>query len=163
MNEDSDSDQIRRASAFAIQYLARKPRTEAEVRAHLRRKYPHDIVEHIVADLRERSLIDDAKFARLWTESRLHSKPRSAKLVKRELMSKGIPSDIADAAVSEWDDLENAHRAASAYSRRLDGADYETFHRRLYGYMGRRGFDESISSSVISSLWRAREQGAVRR
>ena len=48
-------------------------------------------------------------------------------------------------------------------SRRLDGADYETFHRRLYGYMGRRGFSASISRSVISSLWRAREEGEERR
>ena len=161
--EDSDSDQMRRASALAIRYLARRARTESEVRAHLRRKFPHDIAEQVVADLRERSLIDDAEFARLWTESRIRAKPRSAWLVKRELMSKGIRPDLADAAVSECDDSENAYRAASAYARRLDGANYETFHRRLYGYMGRRGFSESISRSVISSLWRAREQGTVRR
>ena len=163
MNEDIDSDYMRRASASAIRYLARRPRTEAEVRAHLRRKFLHDIAEQVVADLRERSLIDDAEFARLWAESRLRTKPRSAWLVKRELMSKGIASDLAEAAVSECDDSENAYRAAAAYSRRLDGADYETFHRRLYGYMGRRGFSASISRSVISSLWRAREQGTVRR
>ena len=161
--EDSDSDQTRRASASAIRYLASRPRTEAEVRAHLRRKFPHDIAEQVVADLRERSLIDDAEFARLWTESRLRNKPRSAWLVKRELMNKGISGDLAEAAVSECDDTENAYRAASSYARRLDGADYETFCRRLYGYMARRGFSESTSRNVISSLWRAREQGAVRR
>ena len=161
--EDSDSDQTRRASASAIRYLARRPRTEAEVRAHLRRKFPHDIAEQVVADLRDRSLLNDAEFARLWTESRLRNKPRSAWLVKRELMNKGVSGDLAEAAVSECDDTENAYRAASSYSRRLDGADYETFHRRLYGYMGRRGFSGSTSRSVISSLWRAREEGAERR
>ena len=163
MNEDSDSDQTRRASASAIRHLARRPRTEAEVRAYLRRKYPHDIAEQVVADLRERSLINDAEFARLWTESRLRTKPRSAWLVKRELMRKGIARDLAEAAVGECDDIESAQRAASTYSRRLDGADYETFHRRLYGYMGRRGFSASISRHIVSSLWRAREQGAGRR
>ena len=162
-DEDSDSDQRRRASASAIRHLARRPRTEAEVLIHLRRKFPHDIAEQVVADLRERSLIDDAEFARLWAESRLRTKPRSAWLVKRELMSKGITSDLAEAAVSECDDFESAHRAASAYSRRLGSADYETFHRRLYGYLGRRGFGASISRGVISNLWRAREQGEVRR
>lgn len=163
MNEDSDSDQRRRASASAIRHLARRPRTEAEVLAYLRRSYPYDIAEQVVADLRQRSLIDDAEFARLWTQSRLRSKPRSAWLVKRELMNKGIRRDLAEAAVSECDDSENAYRAASRYSRRLDGADYETFHRRLYGYMGRRGFSESLSRSIISSLWRTREQSAGRR
>ena len=161
--EDSDSDQMRRASASAIRYLARRPRTAAEVRTHLRRKFPHDIAEQVVADLRERSLIDDAEFARLWTESRLRSKPRSAWLVKRELIGKGISTDIAESAVEDCDDAENAYRAAAAYARRLDGADYTTFHRRLYGYMGRRGFSASISRSVISRLWRARERGVAGR
>ena len=163
MNEDSDSDQTRRASASAIRYLARRPRTEAEVLTYLRRHHPHDIAEQVVADLRERSLINDAEFARLWTESRMRSKPRSAWVIKRELVNKGIRRDLAEDAVSECDDAGNAYRAASTYSRRLDGADYDTFHRRLYGYMGRRGFSESISRSVISSLWRAREQGTGRR
>ena len=157
--EDSDSDQMRRASASAIRHLARRPRTGAEVLARtLRRKFPHDIAEQVVADLRERSLIDDAEFARLWTESRLRTKPRSAWLVKRELMNKGVAGNIADAAVEDCDDSENANRAAFTYSRRLDGADYETFHRRLYGYMGRRGFSASISRSVISKLWRDRSK-----
>ena len=161
--EDSDSDQTRRASASAIRYLASRPRTEAEVRAYLRRKFPHDISDRVVSDLRDRSLINDAEFARLWTEGRMRNKPRSAWLVKRELMNKGVSADLAEAAVSECDDTESAYRAASSYSRRLDGVDYETFHRRLYGYMGRRGFSESVSRNVISGLWRAREQGTVRR
>ena len=162
-DEDSDSDQKRRASASAIRHLARKPRTEAEVRNLLRRKFPQNIVEQVVADLCDRSLIDDAEFARLWTESRLRTKPRSAWLIKRELLKKGVRRDLADAAVSDCNDSENAYRAASEYSRRLDGADYETFHRRLYGYMGRRGFSDATCRSVISSLWRDRDQDAGRR
>ncbi len=160
MNDNSDSDQTRRASASAIRQLARKPRTEAEVRAALRRKYPHNIVEQVIADLRQRSLIDDANFARLWTESRLRTNPRSAWLLKRELIGKGISSDLADDALNQCDDSQNAYRAASAYSRRLANTDRQTFQRRLYGYMRRRGFSESITYNVISTLWRAREQSA---
>ncbi|MCY3544686.1 MAG: regulatory protein RecX [Chloroflexi bacterium] len=163
MNDDSDSSQTRRASASAIRLLALRPRTEFEVLNHLCRKFPRDIAERVVADLRRSSLIDDAEFARLWTESRLRAKPRSAWLIKRELLNKGVKSDHADAAVSECDDSESAHRAAEQYARRLHGADYNTFHRRLYGYLGRRGFSQSVSRSVVSGLWRAREQGAERR
>ena len=163
MNEDSDSDQIRRASASAIRLLARRARTEAEVLAHLRRKYPHDVARQVVDDLRRRALIDDAEFARLWTEERLRTKPRSAWLIRRELIAKGVSHDLAESAVSECDDAESAQRAATDYAQRLYAADYETFHRRLYGYMHRRGFTQSVSHSVVSSLWRAREQGAERR
>ena len=129
----------------------------------MRRKFPHDVVERVIHSLSEQHLIDDAQFARLWTESRLRSKPRSAWLVKRELINKGVASHIAEDAVIDCDDAHSAYRAAAAYSRRLDSADYETFHRKLYGYMGRRGFSASIIRSVISNLWRAREQGTGRR
>lgn len=155
MNEE-DSEQTRRASASARLYISRRPRSEAEVRAHLRRNYPADVVEQVIRDLCEQSLIDDAKFAELWASSRLNNKPRSAWMVRRELQRKGIPDEIADGAVSDFNDAHNAYRTASAYARRLGNADYETFHRRLYGYMGRRGFGASVSRQVISRLWQSR-------
>lgn len=156
MNEDSE--QTRRASASAIRHLSRRPRSEAEVRAHLRRAYPPEIVDQVIQSLCAQSLIDDRAFARNWTDSRLRNKPRSAYMVKRELLGKGIDSEIADNAVSDVDDSDAAYRAASAYAPRLRNADYDAFHRRLYGYLARRGFSASVSRRVVSRLWIARSQ-----
>lgn len=153
MNSE-DSEQSRRASAAAIRYLSRRPRSEAEVRARLRRDYPPDAVDAAVSALREQGVIDDGAFARLWASSRERGKPRSAWMVKRELAGKGIAADVADAAVSGYDDDDNARRAAESYARRLAGADYDSFHRRLYGHMRRRGFSGTASRRIVADLWR---------
>ena len=108
--------------------------------------------------MRAQALIDDRAFARLWADSRLRNKPRSAWMVKRELLGKGIASEIADAAVSDFDDADSAYRAASAYARRLANADYQAFHRRLGGYLARRGFSESTARRTAAQLWRARDE-----
>lgn len=152
-----DSEQTGRASALAIRHLSRRPRSEAEVRARLRREYPAEIVDKVIQDLREQALIDDRAFARLWADGRLRNKPRSAWLVKRELLGKGVPAEIAAAAVSEFDDADSAYRAAAAYARRLANADYQAFHRRLGGYLARRGFSESTARRTAAQLWQARD------
>lgn len=158
MNEDSE--QIRRASAAALRHLSRRPRSEAEVRARLRRAYPPDVVERVIQSLCAQSLIDDRAFARLWADSRLRNKPRSAYMVKRELLGKGVAAEIADSAISGFEDEDTAYRAASAYAPRLRNADYNAFHRRLYGYLARRGFSASVSRRVVSRLWDERSQDA---
>ena len=152
-----DSEQTGRASALAIRHLSRRPRSEAEVRARLRREYPAEIVDKVIQDLREQALIDDRAFARLWADGRLRNKPRSAWLVKRELLGKGVPAEIAADAVSDFDDADSAHRAAAAYARRLANADYHAFHRRLGGYLARRGFSESTARRTAAQLWQARD------
>ena len=152
-----DSEQTRRASALAIRHLSRRPRSEAEVRARLRREYPAEIVDEVIQDLRAQALIDDRAFARLWADGRLRNKPRSAWLVKRELLGKGVPAEIADDAVSDFDDADSAYRAAAAYARRLANADYQAFHRRLGGYLARRGFSESTARRTAAQLWRNRD------
>ena len=152
-----DSEQTGRASALAIRHLSRRPRSEAEVRARLRREYPAEIVDKVIQDLREQALIDDRAFARLWADGRLRNKPRSAWLVKRELLGKGVPAEIAADAVSEFDDADSAYRAAAAYARRLANADYQAFHRRLGGYLARRGFSESTARRTAAQLWRNRD------
>lgn len=154
MNEDSE--QSRRASAAAIRYLSRRPRSEAEVRSRLRREHPPDAVDAAVSALTEQGLIDDGAFARLWAQSRVNNKPRSAWMVKRELLAKGVASHIAEDAVSEYDDSDNAQRAAEAYARRLARADYDAFHRRLFGYMRRRGFSAADSRRIAAELWQRR-------
>ncbi len=123
----------------------------------MRREYPAEIVDKVIQDLREQALIDDRAFARLWADGRLRNKPRSAWLVKRELLGKGVPAEIAADAVSEFDDADSAYRAAAAYARRLANADYQAFHRRLGGYLARRGFSESTARRTAAQLWQARD------
>ena len=106
-----------------------------------------------MAALKAQKLVDDPTFARLWTQSRESSKPRSGWAVKRELIAKGVEAGLADEAVRDIDDEESAYRAGLGQARKVGGADLPTFRRRLWGYLQRRGFSQSVSRGTINRLW----------
>ena len=149
----NDSKPVQRAHAAALRLLSYGPRSEAEVRDRLLRRFPEPLVAEVMEALREQALVDDASFARMWTESRESLKPRSASAVKRELLAKGIDRAVAEEAVRDMDEEEGAYRAGLKPTRRLGGADFPTFHRKLWGYLQRRGFSNSVSRHTIDRLW----------
>ncbi|MBM3948236.1 MAG: regulatory protein RecX [SAR202 cluster bacterium] len=154
MDEDGP---FQRAKAAALRLLAQRPRSEAEVRAHLRRRFPPSAVDRAIASLKERGLVDDAAFAASWKERRDHGSPRSASAIRRELRSKGVAGAASEEAVQGVEDEDAAYRAAVKFSRRLEDADFASFHRRLWGHLRRRGFGQSIAARTARRLWDERQ------
>ena len=150
----SDSEPFQRASAAALRFLSYRPRSEAEIRIRLQRRFPPHVVEQVIEALTDQDLVDDYKFAELWRDSRTSLNPRSAAAIRRELIEKGVDREIADDAVRDIDDLESAYRAGLKLARRLHQADFATFRRRLWGYLQRRGFNGSVARHIIARLWK---------
>ena len=136
----------------ALRLLTYRPRTEREVRDRLARRFPEDTVEDVVVALRAQRLLDDARFSRQWAESRSSRKPRSARMIARELLAKGVDGDVAEAAVREVDDDDSAYRAILKHSRTRGPSGDAAFQRRLLGYLQRRGFSMSVSRRAIARL-----------
>ncbi len=149
----TESELFERARNAAIRFISYRPRSEAEVRERLRRRFPAPLTDAVVADLVDCSLIDDAEFARAWTDSRSALNPKSANAVRRELLAKGVSKDVAQDAVSGIDDADEALRAGRKFARPLQEADYQTFRKKLWGRLQRRGFGQSITSRAISTIW----------
>ena len=158
----SDTEPSQRAHAAALRFLSYRPRSEAEVRNRLRRRFPEPLVDEVVELLKEESLVDDARFAGLWAESRESHKPRSAWAVKRELIAKGVDSSLAQEAVQDIDDTESAYRAATKQAHKHVEADFLTFRRRLWAYLQRRGFSASVSRQTTQRLWEEMGRGTDR-
>ena len=144
----------------ALRYLSSRPRSEREVRRRLERAYDSPAVEHALERLRELDLLDDAAFARAWSRSRADHRPRSAAMIRRELQAKGVERDVAAASVEPLDDRENAYRAGLRLLPSLAAADYDTFRRRLWGRLERRGFPQSLIRETVARLWEERDGGA---
>ena len=153
----NDRESFKRASAAALRFLSYRPRSEAEVRTRLGRRFPSDVVERVMKALIEQELVDDPSFAKLWSDNRDSLHPRSAAAIKRELISKGVGREVAEIAVRDLDDQDSAYRAALKPARQLELADYSTFHRRLLGYLHRRGFGPSVTRDTIARIWDERK------
>ena len=153
----NDSESFQRASAAARRLLSYRARSKAEVRVRLRQRFPSQIVEQVIDDFVEKQLLDDSSFADLWTNSRESFRPRSASIIKRELLSKGVDRDIAEAAVQDVDDDDSAYRAGAKIARRLDTLDFDSFRHKLWGHLQRRGFSGSVTRRAVERLWSERQ------
>ena len=152
-----DDKPLRQALGRALNLISYRQRTERELRERLAERFESDVIDSAVERLKEQGLVDDEGFARAWSDSRTRNSPRSARALVREMTDKGVARSVADAAVCDLDDEETARVAAAKFARRLAGADYEQFHRRLWHHLQRRGYTGSVARRAVSELWRERE------
>ena len=151
MNDHDRVDQ--KAYASAIKYLSYRSRTEAELRQHLLPRFSEPAIDEVVARLKSQTLLDDSKFAGQWTESRSANKPRSAAMIRHELVRRGVESTAASSAVTDVDDEDGAYRAGLKHLSHVTCADSTTFRRRMWAYLKRRGFTDALSRKTIDRLW----------
>ncbi len=147
------------AMAAALRLLGHRARSVAELRTRLlRQDYSPAIVERVVARLKELGYLDDAAFAQRWVETRQRTSPRGTLLLQRELRQHGIAGHVAEQAVAAaaGDAYAQARRAAAPRLARLARTDFETFARRLGGFLTRRGFPAGVVYAVVRDLWQER-------
>jgi regulatory protein len=147
-------DQQTRAFDAALHFLGPRPRSEREIRDRLTRgEYDPQVIDRVVARLRELRLVDDAAFAAYWLEQRAAHKPRGSRLLKQELRHKGVAQEVVAEALPEDDDEDGAYRAAQRKAVSLRAFDERTFKQRLGAFLQRRGYGYETVRPVVSRLW----------
>ena len=149
-----NNDSLQRCLDLAYRYLSYRPRSEAEIRQQLRRHSSDgSTVEKTIAKLKQQNLIDDVAFAQFWKDNRLSFKPKSKRLIIKELRDKKIASEIIEQVTQDIDDEANAYKLGLSRMRALAHLDYPDFYRRLSSYLGYRGFSHALIRQTLSRLW----------
>jgi len=145
----------RMALDAAVTMLAHRPRSEREVRQRLARgKFEPALIDETLARLHDAKLLDDAAYARSWTESRDRTSPRGRRLLVQELRAHGVDAAVAAEAAAEVSDADAAYRVAARRRRSLAGLDYQSFRSRLASLLQRRGFGWEICKTTVERCWR---------
>lgn len=153
-------DQRHLALDAAVSMIARRPRSERQVRSALaRRKLDGDAISATIDRLKEAHLLDDTAYAMHYAESRDRTSPRSQRLLRQELIAAGIAFDAASVAVSEISNQDAAYRVAMSRSRSLERLDESAFKHRLAAYLQRRGFSWDVIRATVERCQRERESG----
>jgi regulatory protein len=98
----SDSLAVESALALAYAHLNRRDRTVQEVRDHLaKRGVQDDVAQAAVDELCDQGYLDDARFARLLVEDKRHLEQWGRDRIRRALIGRGVPQDVADATLVE--------------------------------------------------------------
>ncbi len=155
----ADAEAHRDALESALRLLAYRPRSERELRDRLRKKrFRRAVIYETLGRLRELGYVDDAAFAKSWTETRQSLRPRSGRLMAAELRRLGVTKEEAEEATADISDEDAAYRAAAARLRVLRGPEYKVFRERLGRFLTRRGFSYDVARRTIERCWAELEE-----
>lgn len=150
------------ALQVALRYVSFKPRTVAEVRRRVGRDFDQAVVEQALTSLKRYGYLDDAEYASQWRKSRDRRKPRGSSLIRRELRARGVAEPIIDDALAGLDEVDAAYRAGERRAQRLlarAAMTYADFHRKMWGYLQRRGFRSGVTRDTVRRLWAENSAG----
>jgi regulatory protein len=150
-----EADRRARAHGLALRLLTHRARSQSEMRTRLSmRGVDPETIEWEVARLQEAGLLDDDRFARAWVEDRKRQSPRGRRLLRYELLGRGIGPEAIDAVVADVDDRETALALARRKGAHTAAESYEKFFARVGDFLRRRGFDYEVAAEAAKAAWR---------
>ena len=152
------------AKKDALRLLSFRPRSTQELRARLLRKnYQSELVETVIEYFLKQGLLDDEKFAKLYTLSRIQGDAIGKKQIRYDLENKGVPRAVVDRALGSVDDFDERQVAldiAQRRHRRMSRLPENVSRARLYGFLKRRGFAGEAVFYALSKLYKKAENFA---
>ncbi len=149
-----DQDVRERAYEDAVAFLARRVRSDGEIRQYLRRRrVAPDVIEQTLDRLHANRLADDQLFTQAWIENRTTFRPRSRRALSWELKQKGVPEATVQAALAGLDDDSLAYQAGQKRAARFANLEWDAFRSKLTGFLARRGFSYPVIATAVSRLW----------
>jgi regulatory protein len=154
---DATDVQIEKVKQAMLRLLSVRMRSRWELHTRLARKrFPGGVVESALDDLERVGLVDDGKFARLFLESRLRRRPRSYRLLRQELRSKGLSPEVIDDAVEEaareMPEAEVARKVLAPRLSRLKGMEPGQARARAARFLAGKGFEHSLVEEVLQDI-----------
>ncbi|HOQ07505.1 MAG TPA: regulatory protein RecX [Clostridiales bacterium] len=139
------------AKSRAVRYLTLRIRTEKEVRDKLKSEgYDNECIARVIDELKAIGYINNQLYAQKYVYDRSKLKPMSKRMLKLELLAKGIPEETADEVLADWK-AEDADVAMSLVKRKFGKYDMkdEKIIRKAFMFLAHRGFNRDTIKEVL--------------
>lgn len=138
--------------AKALQYLARRDHSHAELRQKLLPLAGNaQVVDELLEDFAARGWLSDSRFAEQWAHQR--SQRYGMQRLRQELRQKGVDNEIIANTLEEMADSEEA-RARAVWQKRFGTppADLKEKARQMR-FLAARGFSLDVIYKIMDSTW----------
>lgn len=145
---------FRDAKNAAVKYLSLKIRTENEVRLKLLEDgYDNDSIEKSIEELKSIGYINNKLYAQKFIFDRIKLKPKSKKMLKFELMNKGIDENIIEEVLDDWN-VDEKVVAEGLVKRKFGKYDMkdEKVRKKIYMFLRHRGYSHEVITIVIGTF-----------
>ena len=133
-----------------------RAKSKGELLAHLKKRGVEDeVASATIYKLMQNGLINDAEFAKAWTQSRHNAKKLSKRIIAGELRTRGVDQSAIDEALNEIDD-ESEYRTAFSLAMKkystMSRMEPEVQIRRIQSLLQRKGFGFGVIGRVLREL-----------
>lgn len=141
------------ARTIALRALDNAPKTRHQLAELLAsRGIPDGAAAAVLDRFEEVRLIDDALFAQMWVRSRHSNRGLARRVLRHELLTKGVSKEDIEVALEQVDD-ESERVAAEDLARRkirsMSRLDRAASKRRLFAMLVRRGYSSPVASNAV--------------
>ncbi len=140
-------------------FLKFRIRSEKEIRDYLYKKiinthYSRQDVEKVIEKLKEQELINDEKFVEIYVKDRLVVRPKSIRLLKRELIKKGINENLIEKYFleNEFNEEETAILLLKKKWGRFKKLNEKKRFEKSIKFLLSRGFSYELAKKAFEEL-----------
>ena len=145
-----------RALELGLRHLNRRDRTEAELRRHLAAKDVGEVeTDAAIAEIARLGYLDDARYARTFTEDRRNLDGWGAERIERRLLELGVDPEHVAAAIGACDGERELEAALELLRRRFrDPPASERERERALGMLVRKGYELELAYDAVRAFER---------
>ncbi|MDQ7816000.1 MAG: regulatory protein RecX [Melioribacteraceae bacterium] len=142
----------------AFRFLSLRNHSSHELKLKLiKKKYPRELIDDAINQLREKDFINDREFAKQYIEEKVNKKRSGFYKLKAELNKKGIERELIEELLSGLDSkisLDNAFNLAKKkYDQLIQKKnDHRKLKQKIFSFLASKGFETDIILSVLDQL-----------
>ncbi|MDX6717753.1 MAG: regulatory protein [Solirubrobacteraceae bacterium] len=153
---------LQRALDLGYRHLAKRDRTQAEVRRHLSAKELDEAsIDGAIGALVRQGYLDDGRYARAFAEDRRALDDWGPQRIERRLLALGVDPELVDQALADADPTGELDAAVVLLRRRcreIPATDRER--ERALGLLVRKGYDPELAYDAVRALAREGESSS---
>jgi regulatory protein len=163
-------DSIRKAYNLAVNYLARRMRSEKEIKDYLVKKEMDDpIINEILHRLTAQKYINDEEFTLAFVRTQVNTTDKGPNEIKRELKEKGIAEGIQIKVLKEFpleQQIEKATKISGKFFQKNTKESGKVLKQKLGNLLLRKGYSFEVITIAVNETFVNNEDdvdmGAIR-
>ncbi len=147
-------DDIRKAYSLAINYLARRMRSEKEIVDYLvQKEVDEPIIKEVIHKLTTQHYINDQEYAVAYVRTQANTTDKGPNVIKKEIKEKGVAEGILIQALEEFpleQQMEKAIKISEKYYQKNAKVSLKVQQQKLEQLLLRKGYSYEVINFALN-------------
>lgn len=157
-------DDLHKSYTLTINFLSYRMRTKKEIHDYLvKKEVDEEHSKQIIDRLIKEGLLDDTMFAEAFVRTRIQGSIKGPKLVKKELIEKGVSAQIATEAIAQYTFDIQLEKITKWIAKKMNHQGKDSFKKQLQQLqvtLMQKGFYQDVIKEAVAELGEEKDDDA---